>query len=70
VTVLVGGHFIKQARPSKGEKRPFSLISTITEDIAAMERAERRAQVALVGDWTKFTSEEWLSFEVASNLDI
>jgi hypothetical protein len=35
-----------------------------------MEKAEQKAHVALVSDWTKFTSEEWLNFEMASNLDI
>ncbi len=57
-------------RPPKGEKKPFHYISSEPEDIAAMEKAESKAQVALVSDWTKFTSEDWLNFETASNLDI
>jgi hypothetical protein len=46
------------------------LISSNKDAVTAMEKAEQDAQVALVSDWTRFTSEQWFAAEKASNLDI
>jgi hypothetical protein len=46
------------------------MISANKDDIAAIEKAERNAQVIMLSDWTKFTSSEWFAAEKASGLDI
>jgi hypothetical protein len=58
------------SRPKPGEPKPFSLITSDKDAVAAMEKAEQDPQVAIVSDWTKFTAEQWFEVEQASNLDI
>ena len=58
-------------RPPPNQPSPFQLIANSTSsDVAAMQKAETKAQFALLSDWDHLTSSEYRAIEEASGLDL
>lgn len=61
----------KTSRPPPSQPSPFGLITNSSQaDIAAMQKAEKKAQFAMLSDWDHLTSSEYRSVEEASGLDL
>lgn len=62
---------ITRHRPPPSQPSPFGLIANSTsESVAAMQKAEKKAQFALLSDWDHLTSSEYRAVEEASGLDL
>ena len=58
------------ARPRLEETSPFSLISSDTADVAAMQAAGETARILLLSDWTHLTSDEYIALEKETGYDL
>lgn len=57
--------------PPSSQPSPFALIANSSSaSIAAMQKAEKKAQFAMLSDWDHLTSEEYRDAELASGLDL
>jgi FtsP/CotA-like multicopper oxidase with cupredoxin domain len=57
-------------RPQASQKRPFSMISNNSADVAAMMKAEENPNLVVISDWTHETSTELTALSNRTNLDI
>lgn len=55
--------------PASKEPSPFDAISNNKTDLDSMRYAEKHPNIAIVGDWNHFTSEEFMDIQKEANID-